>query len=38
VTIPLRDSLRLGTVAGIIGEVAAHFETSKNDIIERLFD
>jgi len=37
VTVPRHDPLRVGTLAGIIGEVAAHFEASRDDIIERLF-
>ena len=34
VTVPRHDPLRVGTLA----EVSAHFETSRADIIERLFD
>ena len=37
VTVPRHDPLRVGTLAGILGEVAAHFEASRDDIIERLF-
>lgn len=37
VTIPRHDPLRVGTLGGILGEVAAHFEASRDDIIERLF-
>lgn len=37
VTVPRHDPLRVSTLAGIIGEVAAHFEASRDDIIERLF-
>ena len=37
VTVPRHDSLRVGTLGGILGDVAAHFETSRDDIIERLF-
>jgi predicted RNA binding protein YcfA (HicA-like mRNA interferase family) len=33
VTVPLR----VETLGGILAEVAAHFETSREDIIERLF-
>lgn len=37
VTVPRHDPLRVGTLGGILTEVAAHFETSREDIIERLF-
>ncbi len=37
ITVPRHDPLRVGTLGGILGEVAAHFEASRDDIIERLF-
>jgi predicted RNA binding protein YcfA (HicA-like mRNA interferase family) len=37
VTVPRHDPLRVGTLGGILGEVAAHFEASRDDIIGRLF-
>ena len=37
VTVPRHDPLRVGTLAGILADVSAHFETSRADIIERLF-
>lgn len=37
VTVPRHDPLRVGTLGGILGEVAAHFGASRDDIIERLF-
>jgi predicted RNA binding protein YcfA (HicA-like mRNA interferase family) len=37
VTVPRHDPLRVGTLGGILAEVAAHFETSRDDIIQRLF-
>jgi predicted RNA binding protein YcfA (HicA-like mRNA interferase family) len=37
ITVPRHDPLRVGTLAGILGEVAAHFEASRDEIIERLF-
>ena len=36
-TVPRHDPLRIGTLSGILGEVAAHFNVSRDDIIERLF-
>lgn len=37
VTIPRHDPLRVGTLAGILGEVAAHFQSSRDEIVARLF-
>ena len=37
VTVPRHDPLRVGTLGGILAEVASHFEASRDDIIERLF-
>ncbi|MEQ1893769.1 MAG: type II toxin-antitoxin system HicA family toxin [Planctomycetota bacterium] len=36
-TIPGHAALRIGTLASILGEVAAHFELSRDDVIARLF-
>ena len=38
VTIPNHDSLKVGTLAGILGHVAAHFEISRDELIQRVFD
>jgi hypothetical protein len=35
--IPYHSSLRVGTLAAILGEVAAHFSISRDELIERLF-
>jgi hypothetical protein len=37
ITIPRHDPLRVGTLRAVLGEVAAHFETSREKLIERLF-
>lgn len=37
-TIPRHDPLRVGTLSGILGDVAAHFHTTREEIIERLFE
>ena len=37
VTVPRHDSLRVGTLAGILREVAAHLDLSRDDLVERLF-
>lgn len=36
-TIPAHDPLKIGTLSGILTEVARHLEMSKNDLIGRLF-
>lgn len=36
-TIPAMRELRLGTLAGIVAEVARHFEATTDEIIARLF-
>ncbi len=37
VTVPLHDPLRVGTLAGILRDVAAHFGISRDELAERLF-
>ena len=37
VTVPDHDPLRVGTLSGILGDVAAHFELTRDDLIRRLF-
>jgi len=37
VTIPNHNTLRVGTLAGILGDVAAHVEISRDELIQRLF-
>ncbi len=37
VTIPAHDHLKVGTLSGIIGDIARHMETSKTDLINRIF-
>jgi len=36
VTIPLHDPLRIGALAGILSDVAAHFGLSRNELLLRL--
>ena len=38
VTIPRHHSLRLGTLAGILDDVAAHLEITRDELQHRLFD
>jgi len=37
VTIPAHDSLRIGTLASILGDVAAHLNITRDDLASRLF-
>ena len=37
VTIPNHDSLRLGTLAGILDDIAAHFELGRDELMKKLF-
>jgi predicted RNA binding protein YcfA (HicA-like mRNA interferase family) len=37
VTIPRHDALRVGTLAGILDDIAEHLEISREDLLERLF-
>jgi predicted RNA binding protein YcfA (HicA-like mRNA interferase family) len=38
VTIPNHDPLKVGTLAGNLGDVAAHFQISRDELIQRLFN
>ncbi|HEX7677404.1 MAG TPA: type II toxin-antitoxin system HicA family toxin [Thermoanaerobaculia bacterium] len=38
VTIPRHHVLRLGTLAGILDDVAAHMEITRDELQHRLFD
>ena len=37
VTIPAHDPLKLGTLAAILGDIAAHHEISRDVLLDRLF-
>jgi hypothetical protein len=37
ITVPNHDPLRIGTLAGILGDVAVHFEITRDDLIVKLF-
>lgn len=37
VTIPYHNALRVGTLAAILAEVAAHFQLSREELVERLW-
>lgn len=37
ITIPQHDPLKIGTLVAILADIAAHFNLSKNELIELLF-
>jgi predicted RNA binding protein YcfA (HicA-like mRNA interferase family) len=37
ITIPMHDALRIGTLAGILDDVADHLGMSRNELAEQLF-
>jgi predicted RNA binding protein YcfA (HicA-like mRNA interferase family) len=37
ITIPRHEALRVGTLAGIVGDVASDFGLSRDDVIAQLF-
>jgi predicted RNA binding protein YcfA (HicA-like mRNA interferase family) len=37
ITIPAHRSLRLGTLSGILSEVATHFEIDRDQLLEKIF-
>jgi predicted RNA binding protein YcfA (HicA-like mRNA interferase family) len=37
VTVPRHDFLKLGTLAGILGDVSEHFDLSRDEVIARVF-
>ena len=38
VTIPAHDPLKIGTLAAILGEIAAHLKIDRDELLKRLFD
>ena len=37
ITIPRTDSLRVGTLSGILGDVAAHFGLTREELVKKIF-
>lgn len=37
ITIPDLESLRVGTLAGIFADVAAHFKVSRDEVVSKFF-
>ncbi|HEV7682972.1 MAG TPA: type II toxin-antitoxin system HicA family toxin [Pyrinomonadaceae bacterium] len=38
ITVPRHDPLKLGTLAGILGDVAEHFNLERDEVIARTFE
>ena len=37
ITVPLHDALRVGTLAGIVGDIATALKIGKDDLAQKLF-
>jgi predicted RNA binding protein YcfA (HicA-like mRNA interferase family) len=37
VTVPAHDSLKVGTLSGILGDVAGHLKITRDELMQRLF-
>ena len=38
VTVPAHDPLKVGTLSGILGDVAAHLKIERDELVKRLFE
>jgi predicted RNA binding protein YcfA (HicA-like mRNA interferase family) len=38
VTVPAHDPLKVGTLSGILGDVAGHLKIERDELLRRLFD
>jgi hypothetical protein len=38
VTVPAHDPLKVGTLSGILGDVAGHLRITRDELLRRLFD
>lgn len=38
VTVPRHDPIKLGTLSGILGDIAEHFSLDKDEVITRTFE
>ena len=38
VTVPAHNPLKVGTLSGILGDIAAHLKIGRDDLVNRLFD
>ena len=37
VTVPTHDPLKVGTLSGILGDIAVHLKISRDDLLQKLF-
>jgi len=37
ITVPAHDPLKVGTLSGILGDVAAHLKITRDELLQRLF-
>ena len=37
VTVPNHDSIKIGTLAGILADVAGHFQISREELVQQIF-
>jgi len=37
VTVPAHDPLKVGTLSGILGDIAAHLKITRDELMQRLF-
>ena len=37
VTVPRHSPMRIGTLGGILGDVASHFQITRDELLQRLF-
>jgi predicted RNA binding protein YcfA (HicA-like mRNA interferase family) len=37
ITVPAHDPLKVGTLSGILGDVAAHLKITRDELLEKLF-
>jgi hypothetical protein len=37
ITIPRHVALRVGTLAGLLGDIAQHFDLAREELVQRLF-
>jgi predicted RNA binding protein YcfA (HicA-like mRNA interferase family) len=38
VTVPNHNAIKIGTLSGILGDVSAHLEITRDELVQRLFE
>jgi predicted RNA binding protein YcfA (HicA-like mRNA interferase family) len=38
ITVPIHDAIRVGTLSAILQDVATHFDLSREELLDRLFN